>query len=97
MPTSSMATIRSSMSGGIDTVNSHVNYTLAADLENLVLLGSAIVGAGNALNNDITGNDYGNNLSGGDGNDTVDGGLGWDFLAGEIGVDSLSAATAKIR
>ena len=77
--------------GGIDTVNSHVNYTLAADLENLVLVDnpSAIVGNGNALNNDITGNDYGNNLSGGDGNDTVDGGLGWDLLSGEIGADSL--------
>lgn len=75
--------------GGIDTVNSHVNYTLAADFENLVLLGSATTGTGNALNNDITGNDYGNNLTGGDGNDTVEGGLGWDFLAGEIGVDSL--------
>ena len=71
-------TIVESALGGTDTVNSYVNYTLGSEIENLVLVGSAIVGAGNALNNDITGNDYGNNLSGGDGNDTVDGGDGND-------------------
>ena len=82
-------TIVESALGGTDTVNSYVNYTLGSELENLVLVGSAIVGAGNALNNDITGNDSGNNLSGGDGNDTVDGGDGNDVLSGELGADSL--------
>ena len=74
---------------GTDTVNSYANLTLAAEFENLVLLGAAVTGAGNDVANDITGNDNGNNLSGGLGNDTIDGGLGNDFLSGEIGVDSL--------
>jgi hypothetical protein len=33
-----------------------VNYTLAANLENLFLQGTAINGTGNELNNSITGN-----------------------------------------
>ena len=74
---------------GTDTVSSHLNHTLASQFENLVLLGSAVSGAGNAVANDINGNDEGNNLSGGDGNDTIDGGNGKDILSGEAGVDSL--------
>ncbi|BAL24631.1 calcium-binding protein [Azoarcus sp. KH32C] len=82
--------------GGIDTVKFDQTYTLAGNLENLILLGSAgISGSGNALNNAITGNAGDNLLKGLDGNDTLDGGAGIDTLVGGLGndtyvIDSLS-------
>jgi Ca2+-binding RTX toxin-like protein len=55
----------------IDTVQTWVNYTLGANLENLQLLGTAnLTGTGNTLNNILTGNTGNNTLAGGDGNDT---------------------------
>ncbi|MEO8022804.1 tandem-95 repeat protein [Polaromonas sp.] len=75
-------------SGGIDTVNASVAYTLGVNQENLTLTGSsAINGTGNALNNILTGNSASNVLSGGAGNDTLDGGAGDDMLVGGIGND----------
>ncbi|MEI7474843.1 MAG: calcium-binding protein [bacterium] len=65
--------------GGNDTVNASLSYTLAANVENLVLSGAdALVGAGNASNNIITGSELGNTLSGGGGTDTLIGGAGDD-------------------
>ncbi len=56
---------------GIDTVQSSVTYTLAANIENLTLTGSAAInGTGNALDNVLTGNSAANVLTGGAGNDT---------------------------
>jgi Ca2+-binding RTX toxin-like protein len=56
--------------GGIDTVQSGNDHALAANVENLVLTGSAdIGGTGNELDNEITGNAGDNALTGGDGND----------------------------
>ncbi len=56
---------------GTDTVQSSVTYTLAANIENLTLSGSATVnGTGNALDNVLTGNGAANVLTGGAGNDT---------------------------
>ena len=76
---------------GTDTVKSTLaNYTLGANLENLVLLSGAgnINGTGNQQNNEITGNEGDNVLAGGAGNDTLDGGAGADTLIGGAGDDT---------
>jgi Ca2+-binding RTX toxin-like protein len=73
---------------GIDTVQSLLNYTLGDKLENLVLTGNAVNGAGNALDNRITGNPGNNLLTGLHGNDTLNGGAGADTLSGGAGDDS---------
>ncbi|WP_207937944.1 calcium-binding protein, partial [Pseudomonas sp. 51_B] len=69
----------------IDTVRSSVDFTLGANLENLLLTGSAINGTGNSLNNVLTGNSANNTLNGGAGDDTLDGGLGADTMIGGDG------------
>ena len=74
--------------GGVDTVMASVTRNLTANLENLVLTGAAAIdGAGNALDNAITGNSAANTLFGLDGADTLDGGLGADTLQGGPGAD----------
>jgi Ca2+-binding RTX toxin-like protein len=81
---------------GIDTVRIALSYALTANVENLVLTGSASAdGTGNALDNVLTGNSGDNVLSGGAGNDRLEGGAGADRLIGGTGndtyvVDSLS-------
>lgn len=73
---------------GVDTVQSAVTLTLAANLENLTLTGSsAINGTGNALSNLLTGNSANNILAGGAGNDTLNGGSGSDNMTGGVGDD----------
>jgi len=81
---------------GTDTVQTDVSYTLGANIENLVLLGSAaITGTGDALDNTLDGsqNSAANTLIGGLGNDTyvVDGGDVIVENAGE-GTDTVTAA-----
>jgi Ca2+-binding RTX toxin-like protein len=76
--------------GGSDTVNSSVNYTLGANLEVLNLIGAALNGTGSAEANQITGNAANNLLAGLGGNDTLNGGLGDDTLDGGAGDDLLS-------
>ncbi len=76
--------------GGIDTVWAILpggGYALPPHVEHLVLLGAALSGFGNELNNRITGNIQPNLLFGGAGDDTLRGGLGDDSLAGGAGRD----------
>jgi Ca2+-binding RTX toxin-like protein len=65
-----------------------VSRTLDANVENMVLIGAAIIGNGNDIDNLLTGNVLGNTLSGLAGNDTLDGGLGIDTLTGGLGNDT---------
>ena len=75
---------------GTDTVYSTVDHVLDANVERLVLTGTAaLTGTGNALHNVITANDAGNTLYGLAGNDTLIGGLGDDTLIGGAGNDIL--------
>lgn len=74
---------------GTDTVQSSVDYTLGAYVENLTLTGNAnLIGNGNELNNAIKGNAGNNTLIGGRGDDTLDGAAGDDVLIGGIGNDT---------
>ncbi|HYE47549.1 MAG TPA: hypothetical protein VEA44_17420 [Caulobacter sp.] len=76
--------------GGADRVRASVSFTLGADLENLVLEGTAdIDGTGNALANVLDGNSGANILSGGGGADLIKGGAGDDVLDGGTGGDQL--------
>jgi Ca2+-binding RTX toxin-like protein len=75
---------------GHDLVNSSVDYTLSANVEDLTLTGTAIYGQGNDSDNKITGNASDNVLNGGAGNDTIYGGTGNDTLFGGAGNDYLS-------
>ena len=77
--------------GGIDTVQSTIDYSLPTNVERLTLLGSAdIKGTGNALANVLRGNGGDNVLSGGAGNDDLFGGVGNDVLRPGSGHDRLT-------
>ncbi|MBY0565630.1 MAG: hypothetical protein K2P58_15780 [Hyphomonadaceae bacterium] len=79
--------------GGTDTVVSSVNFTLAANVENLTLTGSAVTGLGNTLANNIIGSAQANTLSGLEGHDVLTGLDGADTLNGGDGDDRLYGGT----
>ncbi len=73
---------------GTDLVYSSASHTLTAEVENLILTGSAaLTGSGNNLDNRIVGNLGDNLLSGGAGNDVIDGFGGSNVMAGGSGDD----------
>lgn len=81
---------RELFNGGTDEVRASVSWTLGANLERLVLTGSAAInGTGNALSNWIEGNAAANVLNGGGGNDTIIGGDGNDTLNGGTALATL--------
>lgn len=67
--------------GGIDEVQSSVNFTLAANLETLSLTGTANING--------TGNDLDNYIYGNDGNNILDGKAGHNYLIGRKGNDTF--------
>ncbi|MFM7190364.1 MAG: calcium-binding protein, partial [Microcystaceae cyanobacterium] len=65
---------------GVDTIESPFTWTLATNLENLVLTGTSHLNG--------TGNELDNTLSGNSGNNILDGLLGGDRLMGGLGNDT---------
>jgi len=91
-----VVTETSALAGEIDTVRSSVTWTLGANLETLILTGSALLnGTGNALGNVLVGNAGNNVLSGGAGSDTLDGAGGIDTLVGGTGNDTYMVDNLK--
>ena len=76
---------------GIDTIQSSITFTIAANVEVLQLTGLANRDAyGNAANNILRGNAGANDLFGHEGNDRLSGNGGQDRLYGEAGSDALN-------
>ncbi|MCU0523953.1 MAG: hypothetical protein MUF72_03915 [Elainella sp. Prado103] len=82
---------------GLDTVQSTLNYRLGDHLEALILTGTATVGTGNSLNNELRGNGRANRLNGEAGNDQLWGGNGNDILKGGNGNDRLIGGAGQDR
>jgi Ca2+-binding RTX toxin-like protein len=79
--------VRESPEAGADMVQSVITYTLPVQVENLTLVGPAVIeGTGNALDNVLLGNSAAN---------TLDGGAGGDILMGRGGDDRLLGGTGN--
>ena len=89
--TSEFVNLSENLDEGTDTVRSSANAFLPANVENLVLTGTAnINGVGNFDGNSITGNSGNNVLNGLFGDDILFGGVGDDTLNGSIGIDVMN-------
>jgi serralysin len=76
--------------GGTDLVQSSISHTLATNVENVKLTGTAAINAtGNDLNNFLDGNDGVNVLRGNGGDDILNGRYGGDTLWGNAGRDTF--------
>lgn len=75
---------------GTDTVIAEINWTLAANFENLTLSGTARNGIGNAVANVITGNAENNQLDGLAGADILIGGKGNDTYVVDNAGDTVT-------
>ncbi len=89
-------TVVESSGGGTDTVQSSVTHTLASNVENLTLVGTATInGTGNGLNNVLIGNNAANKLTGGAGNDLYVVGAGDTVVeAANGGTDTVQSSVA---
>lgn len=81
--------------GGRDTLISRLSVTLAANVEDGVLLGSAVSLTGNELSNVLTGNNAGNTLDGGAGADVLIGSKGNDTYIVDSQVDTVIEHAAE--
>ena len=84
--------VTEAVNAGTDTVNASVDYTLTANVENLVLQGDAKVGVGNNLSNVIDGSTINGGILHGGANST---GLAGDTLIGGAGNDQIYSYNAN--
>jgi Ca2+-binding RTX toxin-like protein len=87
---------------GTDTIQSAIAWTLATNIENLVLTGSsAVKGTGNTANNMLIGNSGANTLDGSTGADSMAGGAGNDIYmvdnAADLVTENLNEGTDLVQ